>query len=71
MTRAEHLDWCKRRALQYLDAGDPRNAITSMLSDLGKHPETEAEGKAMSGLGMLYAVKPDDAAARRFIEGFN
>ena len=38
MTRDEHLAECKRRALEYLDAGDPREAFTSMLSDIGKHP---------------------------------
>jgi hypothetical protein len=41
MTRDEHLAWAKKRALEYLDAGDPSQAFTSMLSDLGKHPDTE------------------------------
>lgn len=71
MTREEHLDWCKRRARQYLDNGDVPNAITSMLSDITKHPETEAVAKAMSGLGMLYAMNRDEVGARRFIDGFN
>ena len=35
-TRAEHLAWCKKRALEYVDAGDLLQAYTSMASDLGK-----------------------------------
>lgn len=36
-TRADHLAWCKQRALQYVDAGDLTGAYASMTSDLGKH----------------------------------
>jgi hypothetical protein len=31
--RAEHLAWAKQRALEYLDAGDIANAVTSMDND--------------------------------------
>lgn len=41
LTRAEHLEWCKERALQYVDAGDYDQAVTSMLSDLIQHDETK------------------------------
>ena len=41
MTRAEHLQWAKDRALEYADRGDMTNAIASMCSDLRKHPELE------------------------------
>ena len=40
MTRAEHLEWCKQRALAYLP-DKPMQALVSMLSDLRKHPELE------------------------------
>jgi hypothetical protein len=36
MTRQEHLDWCKGRALEYVKANDLRNAWASMASDLSK-----------------------------------
>ena len=36
----EHLEWCKQRAREYLANGDAQGACDSMLSDLGKHPET-------------------------------
>lgn len=66
------MDFCKRRALEYLDKGDVANAVTSMLSDLGKHPETALrDGSPLGMLGMM-AVMPNDATvARRFINGFN
>lgn len=41
MNRAEHLQWCKDRAIEYVNAGDLKNAFTSMVSDIMKHPETE------------------------------
>lgn len=70
MTREEHLAWCKKRALEYLNQGDVVNAITSMLSDLSKHPETQGVGEKMSMLGLMYASQYDADGARRFIEGF-
>ena len=58
-SRAEHLAWCKRRALEYLDAGDGDQAITSMMSDLNKHPETEIsrKGGALSMLALWHYGK--------------
>ena len=70
MTREEHLQWCKERARAYLDRGDVVEAITSMLSDLGKHEETRDSIVAMAPLGLLYAKNQDFDGARRFIEGF-
>lgn len=43
MNRAEHLNWCKQRALEYLNPGQffsIDDAMASMASDLGKHDET-------------------------------
>lgn len=72
MTREEHLAWCKKRAHEYLDAGDVQNAVTSMLSDLRKHPETEASsGGILAVLGMQTAMSGDVVQARHFIDGFN
>ena len=72
MTRAEHLAWCKQRALEYVDKGDLHNAFASMASDLNKHEETRDHGGTQLGMIMLMAgqlERPDDM--RRFIEGFN
>jgi hypothetical protein len=40
MNRQQHLEWCKTRALEYLDSGDITGAYSSFLSDMSKHPET-------------------------------
>ena len=71
-TRAEHLAWCKERALEYVDRGDTAQAFASMGSDLGKHPETE--GHVAIQLGMMQIMTgglstPEDM--RKFINGFN
>jgi pterin-4a-carbinolamine dehydratase len=59
MTRAEHLAWCKARAhaeYGYCKKYEPSrafiNAVTSMASDLGKHPETENMRNMAARLGM-------------------
>lgn len=54
MTRAEHLAWCKQRALEYVEQGDVQNAFASMTSDLQKHPETQ--GHPAPELGMMLLV---------------
>lgn len=71
-TRADHLEWCKHRARDYCDRGDAMNALTSMFSDLEKHPETK--GHAGSEIGimlMLTGGLSTPHEAREFIEGFN
>jgi hypothetical protein len=69
-TREEHLAWCKEQALEYLDRGYVVSAITSMLSDLDKHPETKLN-PTIKTLGLMYARDNDIDGARRFIMGFN
>ena len=72
MNRAEHLKWCKKRALEYVAIGDIQEAVTSMMSDLRKHPETENHAGIELGMLMLMTGQlrsPEDA--RKFIEGFN
>ena len=72
MTRDEHMDWCKSRALEYLNHGDIKSAVGSMLSDMNKHPQTWLEpGSILNLLGMQAIMSNDAVAAWRFIEGFN
>ena len=40
MNREEHLEFCKKRALEYVEARDLKNAFSSFLSDMGNHVET-------------------------------
>lgn len=72
MTREEHLEWCKQRAREYLDAGDIKNALTSMMSDLEKHPETRGHIGTDIGIQlMMIGALDDPRRAREFIEGYN
>ena len=72
-TRAEHLAWCKKRALAYLDAGEPvQDALASMFSDLRKHDETADHAAIqLGGMLMLSGHLSTPAEVRRFIEGFH
>ena len=72
MTRSEHLQWCKDRALEYVDNNDMQQAFASMGSDLNKHPETTGHAGIQLGMGMLMAERLDSAEEmRKFINGFN
>mgnify|MGYP001582552379 FL=1 len=73
MTREEHLQLCKNRAMEYVKVGDLNQAVTSMLSDLSKHPETEASSQGVCAqLGIFELMHgPTTEKIKRFIEGFN
>jgi hypothetical protein len=68
-TRDEHLAWCKQRALEYVEHNDLLNAVTSMGSDLDKHPELGCNPYLLM-TGALDAQNGDTQAVRRWIEGF-
>lgn len=71
-TRAEHLAWCKQRALEYCDLGDTNQAFASMASDLGKHYETQGHIGIRLGMTMMLGGHLNSAQEmRNFIEGFN
>jgi hypothetical protein len=69
MSRAEHLEWCKKRALEYLPR-EPVEAMTSMMSDLKKHPELENHA-GLRIAPMCYGGHTDSRAVQKWIEGFN
>ena len=75
MTRQEHMDWCKKRAMEYVNQGDLINGVTSMMSDLEKHPETASKpGSVLVMLGLMAAQQAqqgDREAVVRYIKGFN
>lgn len=80
-TRAEHLKWCKERALTVLDSAfhrteedSCRSALMSIMSDLEKHPETSIHPGAELGLKLVLSGQPegrDREAMRQFILGFH
>ena len=72
-TREQHLQWCKDRALEYVEAGDNQQAFSSMASGLTKHPETQMHRTTIAlGMQMLMSGHLDSAKQmREFINGFN
>lgn len=72
VSRADHLAWCKSRALEYVARGDTQQAFASMGSDLGKHPETTGHvGIELGMMQLLAGQLKSPEAMRQFIEGFN
>lgn len=55
-TRREHVQWCKRRAIPYADAGDLRQARDSMISDMTKNDETRAFINSSIGLHLIEEI---------------
>lgn len=72
MTRSEHLQWCKNRALEYIQDGDIPQGITSMMSDMRKHSETDSKASVSLCMAMLMSGKlTTQHEAEKFINGFN
>ena len=72
MNRDEHVQWCKDRALEYVDQGDLSSALASMGSDLNKHPDTEGHAGMQMGIMLLAGGHlSSDHEMRKFIQGFN
>ncbi len=69
-TREEHLEYCKEISLEYLKVNDVRGAITGMLSEMEKNPETEVRSGSLKMLGLKCILENDVNAAKKFIEGF-
>lgn len=72
MSGAQHLQWSKDRALEYLEMGQIQYAFDSIMSDLRKHPETENNmnielGYSLWMIGQLRTAEQ----MRKFITGFN
>ncbi len=71
MTREEHLAWCKKRALEYVERGKYSDAYASMVSDLGKHPGTAGHLAIQLGMSLMMAGHLDDKdKMTKFIEDF-
>jgi hypothetical protein len=69
ISRGEFLQRAKERALAHLPH-DPLEAMTSMMSDLGKHPELKNH-VWLRIAPMFFGASHDEAAVRRWIEGFH
>ena len=71
-TRDEHVIWCKQRALEYINRGQINEGLTSMMSDMSKHPETKSSAldQLTIGLMMIGSLNTIEAA-RKHINGYN
>ena len=72
LSRAEHLAWCKQRALEYCDRGAVQQAFASMTSDLNAHDATRNHiGCELGMMQMMTGGLRTPQAMREFINGFN
>lgn len=72
MTREQHLEWAKQRALEYADRGELVNAFASLGSDLNKHDGTRNHAGIKIGMELMMIGDLDTPyAMRKFILGFN
>lgn len=72
MNRSEHLQWCKDRAIAYIDAGDLRGAFASFQSDMSKHEQTENHmALDMGTILMVNGQLGTPHEMKEWIEGFN
>lgn len=72
MNRSEHVEWCKKRALEYTKVGDLQQAYTSMASDMRKHPETQNHPAIDLGFQMMFGGMLNKVPEmEKFINGFN
>lgn len=72
MNHKEYLQWCKDRALEYVEADDVLQAWLSMVSDLQKNEDTRDHPGI--DLGMMLLISGGlftKREMRDFIEGFN
>lgn len=70
-TRAEHLAWCKIRALEYLENVGPIEAFASMTSDMNKHPETRRHlGLELGRRLLIGGFLSTPAQVREWVGGF-
>jgi len=72
ITRKEHLDWCKKRALEYVEKGEMEGAYASFVSDMNKHKETKNHPAIKLGMQMMmkgFLITKE--AMTEWINGFN
>jgi len=68
MPRDKYVERCKQRALDYLDRGDLRNAVDSLVSNMNARPDCELP-QYLATLGVLLLMRNDALGWRTVIEG--
>lgn len=58
--------------MEYVERGDLQQALASMISDLGKHEETQGHpGIELSRMGLFGGHYSDRHNVTKWIQGFN
>lgn len=69
-TRTAHVEWAKERAMEYVETGDPAQAMASLFSDLRKHPETTSHAAIELGAMLMFSGNLSTTSeVRDWIEG--
>jgi hypothetical protein len=72
MERADHLQWSKDRAIEYVDNNDNKQAFASFMSDMSKHPELSNHLALEMGMSLLISNNLSTSdQMRNWILGFN
>jgi hypothetical protein len=74
MTREEHIKWCKQRAIEEFDYYPKfpealRNGLTSMMSDINKHPGTRSD--ALQSLCLMQLMGNRINSRQEFVNFIN
>ena len=72
MKRNEHLQWCKDRAMEYINRGELQTGFALFSSDMNKHPETSNHSALKLGVMLFFSGHLNtDAEMKKWILGFN
>lgn len=71
-TTGQHLEECKKKALEALAQRGKLESLTCLASELSKHPGTDHFGLPLMPYLIAAGILPDtEEAVREFIEGMN
>ena len=71
-TRSEHLQWCKDRAMAYVNDDDNNQAFASFMSDMRKHDETATHMALELGTMLMFGgLLKTSQQMKDWILGFN
>lgn len=68
MTRDKHVERCKQRAFDYLERGDLKNSVASLIGNMNMRPDCELP-HYLAILGASLVTANDALGWRTFIEG--
>ena len=68
MTRDKYVERCKQRALDYLDRGDLKNSVASLIGNMNTRPDCELP-RYLATLGASLLTANDALGWRTLIEG--